>query len=131
MKLSDYTNVISRILLVYLFVWAGVGKIMSYQETAGYMEGMHVSAYLLPLVILLELGGGVAIVLGFLTRFTAMAMAIFSIVAALIFHNDFAKDMQQLMFIKDISIAGGLFLLASTGPGKLSIDSWIKKKFNK
>lgn len=131
MKLSDFTNVISRILLVYLFVWAGVGKIMSYQETAGYMEGMHVSAYLLPLVILLELGGGIAIALGFLTRFTAIAMAIFSIIAALIFHNDFVKDMQQLMFIKDVSIAGGLFLLASAGPGKLSIDHWIQNKFNK
>lgn len=131
MKVSDYFNVVSRFLIVYLFIWAGIGKIEGYQATAGYMSSMHVSPALLPLVILLELGGGIAVVFGFLTRFTAISMAIFSIVAAVIFHIDFSNDMQKLMFIKDVSIAGGLLLLASQGAGKISIDYLIKKKLAK
>lgn len=131
MKASDYFNLLSRIMIVYLFIWAGIGKIEGYHETAGYMSSMHVSPYFLPLVILLELGGGIAIVFGFLTRFSAISMAFFSIIAAMIFHIDFSNEMQKLMFIKDVSIAGGLLLLASNGSGKISVDYLIKKKLAK
>ena len=58
MKANDYFNVVSRILIVYLFIWAGFGKIEGYEATAGYMKSMGISSALLPLVILLELGGG-------------------------------------------------------------------------
>lgn len=131
MKISDYMNVVSRILIIYLFLWAGIGKIQSYSATAEYMTSMHVSSILLPLVILLEVGGGLAIIFGFLTRFTSAFMAAFSIIAALLFHIDFTNDTQQLMFIKDVSIAGGLLLLETHGAGKISIDYLLKSKFKR
>lgn len=130
-KLKDINILVSRILLAVLFVIAGYGKIQDYDATAGYMQSMHVPAFLLPLVILLELGGGIAIIFGFLTRFTAISIGIFSIVAALLFHNDFSQEMNQMMLMKDFAIAGGFFLLASIGAGKYSIESIIKKKTKK
>lgn len=130
-KLKDINILVSRILLAVLFVIAGYGKIQGYNATAEYMQSMHVPTFLLPLVILLELGGGIAIIFGFLTRFTAISIGIFSILAALLFHNDFSQEMNQIMLMKDFGIAGGLFLLASIGAGKYSIDNIIKNKIKK
>lgn len=130
-NLKDVNILVSRVLLAILFVVAGYGKIQGYDATARYMQAMHVPAFLLPLVILLELGGGVAIILGFLTRFTAISIGVFSILAALLFHNDFSQEMNQMMLMKDFSIAGGFFLLASIGAGKYSIDNVIKNKLKK
>lgn len=127
---KNIVDVISRVMLAYLFVVAGYGKLFSYEATAGYMQSMHVPSFLLPLVILLELGGGVAIIIGLFTKFTSVFIAIFSIVAAIIFHqgND---SVNSLMFMKDIGLAGGFLLLAIHGSGKFSIDYVIKKKFVK
>ena len=80
------------------------------------------------MVILLELGGGLAIVFGFLTRFTALFISGFTIIAAVIFHNNFSDDMQQLMFMKEMSIAGGFLILGLFGAGKYSLDNLIFKK---
>lgn len=127
---KNIVDVISRVMLAYLFVVAGYGKLFSYEATAGYMQSMHVPSFLLPLVILLELGGGIAIIIGLFTRFTSVFIAIFSIVAAIIFHqgND---SVNSLMFMKDVGLAGGFLLLAIHGSGKFSIDYVIKKKFLK
>lgn len=127
-KFEDAGLLISRILLSVLFIVAGYGKITGYAGTAAYMASMHVPSFFLPLVILLELGGGLAIVFGFLTRFTALFISGFTIIAAIIFHNNFSDDMQQLMFMKDMSIAGGFLILGLFGAGKYSIDNLI---FNK
>jgi putative oxidoreductase len=128
---SEVLNVIGRIMLLSLFVWAGYGKIGGYEGTAQYMSSMGVPTFFLPLVILLELGGGIAIMFGFLTRPLSIFMAIFSVIAAILFHQDWTNDMQTLMFVKDVSIAGGLLILASLGGGKFSIDHLIKEKFLK
>jgi len=130
-NLKDVNILVSRLLLSILFIVAGYGKLHGYEATAGYMEAMHVPRLLLPLVILLELGGGLAIVFGFLTRFTAISIGIFSIVAALIFHADFSNETNQLMLMKDFGLAGGFFLLASIGAGRFSIDSLIKNRRGK
>ena len=127
-KFEDAGLLISRILLSVLFIVAGYGKITGYEGTAAYMASMHVPSFFLPLVILLELGGGLAIVFGFLTRFTALFISGFTIIAAVIFHNNFSDDMQQLMFMKDMSIAGGFLILGLFGAGKYSIDNVV---FNK
>ena len=127
-KFEDAGLLISRILLSVLFIVAGYGKITGYAGTAAYMASMHVPSFFLPLVILRELGGGLAIVFGFLTRFTALFISGFTIIAAIIFHNNFSDDMQQLMFMKDMSIAGGFLILGLFGAGKYSIDNLI---FNK
>lgn len=127
-KFEDAGLLISRILLSVLFILAGYGKITGYAGTAAYMASMHVPSFFLPLVILLELGGGLAIVFGFLTRFTALFISGFTIIAAIIFHNNFSDNMQQLMFMKDMSIAGGFLILGLFGAGKYSLDNLIFKK---
>ncbi|WP_029770820.1 DoxX family protein [Pseudogulbenkiania sp. MAI-1] len=103
--------IVSRVLLAQLFIVSGFGKIGGYAGTQGYMESMGVPGALLPLVILVELGGGLLLVAGLFTRWAALALAGFSIAAALIFHTHFAEQMQMIMFMKNLSIAGGLLLL--------------------
>ncbi len=76
--------------------------------------------------IALELLGGIAIIIGYKTRLAAYALAAFTIVAAVVFHRNFADQMQMIMFLKDVSIAGGLLLLASSGATACSMDTCKK-----
>lgn len=128
-KLQDTALLVARILMPILFIVAGWGKINGYTATAGYMTSMGVPSFLLPLTILLEFGGGLAILFGFFTRTTALITAIFTILTALIFHTDFAQGVNQMMFMKNLSIAGGFFVLFASGPGAFSIDRLIKKNW--
>jgi putative oxidoreductase len=84
---------------------------------------------LLPLTILLEFGGGLAILFGFLTRTTALFTAGFTLLTAFLFHSNFAEGVNSLMFMKNLTIAGGFLLLAITGPGAFSIDRVLNKKW--
>lgn len=129
-KLQDTALLVARILMPILFIVAGWGKINGYTATAGYMTSMGVPSFFLPLTILLEFGGGLAILFGFFTRTTALITAIFTILTALIFHTDFAQGVNQMMFMKNLSIAGGFFVLFASGPGAFSIDRLIKKTGN-
>ncbi|MDH2436164.1 DoxX family protein [Pokkaliibacter sp. MBI-7] len=116
-------NVVSRVLLASLFVIAGVGKLgAGYAGTQGYMESMGVPGFLLPLVILLEIGGGLALVAGFQTRWIALILAGFSIVTGFLFHFHPGDAMQMTNFLKNLSIAGGLLLLVQHGASYPSID---------
>jgi len=126
--MNKTVNLISRILMSQIFIIAGIGKIAGYAGTQQYMEAHGLPGALLPLVILLEIGGGAAILLGFLTRFAAWALAAFSIVAALIFHTHFAEYSQQINFMKNLVMAGGLMLLATYGADSLSIDALRKRR---
>jgi len=128
-KLQNTVFLVARILMPILFITAGWGKITNYTGTAGYMSAMGVPGALLPLTILLEFGGGLAILFGFLTRTTAIFTAGFTILTALIFHVDFTKEVNQIMFLKNLTIAGGYLLLFVTGPGAYSIDRLIKKNW--
>ena len=128
-KLQDTALLIARILMPILFIVAGWGKINGYTATAGYMTSMGVPSFFLPLTILLEFGGGLAILFGFFTRTTALITAIFTILTAVIFHTDFAQGVNQMMFMKNLSIAGGFFVLFASGPGAFSIDRLIKKNW--
>ncbi|MBE5254118.1 DoxX family protein [Mixta mediterraneensis] len=127
-KFEDAGLLLARILMPVLFITAGWGKITGYAGTQQYMEVMGVPGFMLPLVILLELGGGLAILFGFLTRFTALFTAGFTILTALLFHSNFAEGVNQLMFIKNLTIAGGFLILGLVGPGAYSIDRLISKK---
>ncbi len=122
-KLNPYISLVGRILIAVLFVVAGIGKITSYDGTLGYMQSMGVPGMLLPVVILLELGGGILIILGWQTRITAFALAGFCILSALIFHNNFADQMQSILFMKNLGLAGGFAFLVANGAGQLSIDA--------
>ncbi|WP_295684025.1 DoxX family protein [uncultured Nevskia sp.] len=112
-----------RILLALMFLLAGISKITGYAGTAAYMASAGVPGALLPLVIALEVGGALAIIVGFQTRLVALALAGFSIVAAALFHANFADQMQMTMFLKNVSVAGGFLILAANGPGALSLDA--------
>jgi len=86
------------------------------------MESVGVPGMLLPAVIALELLGGIAILVGFKARYAALLLAGFSFVAALIFHANFADQMQAILFMKNMAITGGLLYIFTNGAGKLSID---------
>ncbi len=124
-KMKDVALLVGRVLLALMFVMAGWGKIGGYAGTQGYMEAMGVPGFMLPLVILLELGGGLAIVLGLFTRSLSVLLAGFTLMAAFIFHYQPAEQMQ--MFMKNVSVAGGFLALAAAGPGAFSLDARLGK----
>ena len=111
-----------RALLSVIFVSAGFGKIGAYAGTQAYMEAAGVPGGLLPLVILLELGGGLAVLFGLGARLAAVLLAGFSVLAAVQFHADFADPMQSILFMKNLAMAGGLLLLAANGPGAYALE---------
>src|SRR5262245_12703919 len=103
-------NWIGRTLLALLFIVAGVGKITGYNNTLAYMTAFGVPGFLLPAVIALELGGGLALLIGWRADIAAFLLAGFSIIAAVIFHSNFGDRAQLTSFLKDFAIAGGLLL---------------------
>ena len=128
-KMKDMALLVGRVLLALMFVMAGWSKIGGYAGTQGYMEAMGVPGFMLPLVILLELGGGLAVVLGLFTRSIAVLLAGFTLMAAFIFHYQPAEQMQMLMFMKNVSVAGGFLALAAAGAGAFSLDARLGKNW--
>lgn len=118
---QPWIELAGRLLIAFIFIGAGWSKIAGYAGTQAYMESAGVPGALLPLVIFAELGGGLAIVFGLLTRLAAAGLAVFSIVSAILFHGD-ADPMQQIMFMKNLAIAGGLLFLVARGAGRISLD---------
>jgi len=114
-----------RILLSVLFLLSGLGKIGAYAGTAAYMSSLGVPGALLPVVIATEVLGALAIIVGWNTRVIALLLGAFSLLTAAIFHNNFADQIQMIMFLKNVSIAGGYLLLVANGAGPLSIDNRI------
>ncbi len=127
-KLEPVLDLAGRILLAVLFIPAGFSKIGGYEGTQGYMEAMGVPGMLLPLVILLEIGGGILLIAGFQTRWVALALAGFSVVAAFLFHYQPAEQMQMILFMKNIAVAGGFLLLVAKGAGAYSVDGFLKSR---
>ena len=111
-----------RILLGHIFLLAGINKISAYEGTVGYMEAMGVPGMLLPLVILLEIVGGLALIIGFKARWAAIALAGFTALAAILFHADFSDQTQMILFMKNWAITGGLLLVYVYGAGEISMD---------
>ena len=121
--MNRFIELTSRILLAAIFFMAGLGKIGAYAATQGYMESQGVSGALLPVVIGLEIAGPVLLVIGWQTRPVALVLAGFTVVAAFMFHLDAGDQMQTIMFMKNLAIAGGLLLLFSHGAGEFSLDA--------
>ena len=112
-----------RALLAMIFIMSGLNKIGAYEGTQGYMDAMGVPGAMLPLVIVLEVLGGLAVLVGWKARESAFLLAGFSIVSAVIFHANFSDQMQMIMFMKNISIAGGFLFIVAQGAGAYSIDN--------
>ena len=117
------TQLIGRVLMSAIFIMAGINKISGYAGTQGYMESMGVPGSLLPLVILLEVGGGLAIFAGWQTRSVAFLLAGFCVISAVIFHANFGDHMQSLLFMKNLAMAGGLLFLVAGERHVWSIDA--------
>ena len=122
-RLQEGSVLLGRLLLSLIFIISGVGKIMGYAGTQGYMESMGVPEFMLPIVIVLELLGGIAILVGFKTRLFALLFIGFNVVSALVFHSDFGDQTQMTMFMKNIAIAGGFLMLFAHGAGSYSVDN--------
>src|SRR5688572_260569 len=103
---------IGRLLLASIFILEGWSKLRGYDAAAAYMQRYGLSGLLLPAVIALELGGGLMIAIGWRARIAAAALAVFCVLAGVLFHANFADRNQLLHFEKDLAIAGGLLLLA-------------------
>lgn len=121
--LRDTTELLGRGLLVLLFLVSGLGKIAAWSATAGYMASVGLPGALLPLVVLAEVGGALAIITGWKTRIVATLLAGFTLMTAVVFHHDFGDQMQMTMFLKNVSIAGAFLILAANGAGRFSLDA--------
>ena len=129
-QLQNTTVLVGRILLGLLFVLSGFSKIAGFDGTVGYIasKGLPMPTMVAALTVLVELGGGLALVVGFYTRQAALILAVFTLLAGFIFHNFWAADaaskmMQQINFMKNLSISGGMLILAAFGPGSLGLDA--------
>ena len=125
-QMNTVLSFIARAFMAYIFIVAGWGKLTAYSATAGYMESMGVPGALLPFTILVELGGGLALLLGFQARFAAFGLAVFSLITAFLFHGS-AED--SINFMKNFAMTGGLLFLMLHGAGKFSADHMIESKF--
>ncbi|CAH2404087.1 DoxX family protein [Mesorhizobium ventifaucium] len=116
---------LGRILLSIIFVLSGFGKLTAIAGTAGYFGSMGLPMPTVTAVFvgLLELLGGLAILIGFQTRITAWVLAIFTVATGLIAHTGWADQMQMISFMKNLAIAGGFLVLASSGAGAYSVDA--------
>jgi putative oxidoreductase len=122
-QLQIFSAPVGRLLLALIFIMSGLNKIGAYAGTQEYMNAMGVPGGMLPLVILLEVLGGAAIVLGWHARLVALALFGFSMLSAILFHADFSDQVQMMMFMKNITIAGGFLMIVAHGAGAYSLDN--------
>ncbi|MBL8337436.1 MAG: DoxX family protein [Rhodoferax sp.] len=127
---QNFLTLAGRLLLALLFLPAGLMKIGGFAGTVGYIGSMGLPLPTLGaiLAIIVEVGGGLALLAGFGTRLAAVALALFTLVATVVFHAYWAVPadqamVQQLMFFKNFAVVGGLLVLAAYGAGALSVDA--------
>ena len=120
-----FVPLLGRILIAILFVPAGFQKLTGFQGTVEYAAsvGMPVPALAIVAAIAIELGCGLLLLVGFKARWAAAALALFSVVSAIFFHNNFADQMQMINFMKNLAIAGGLLQIVYFGAGPFSVDN--------
>jgi len=114
-----------RVLLSIIFIMAGLNKLGGVEGTAGYMASLGIPAASLTvwLVIALEILGGIAILVGFFTRYAAWALAAFCVASGYLAHYQPADQMQMISFMKNLAMAGGFLALAAAGAGRFSVDA--------
>ena len=126
---QGFPVLIARVLLALMFLVAGIGKFTGLEGTAGYIasKGLPLPQLLAFGTAALEVGGALLLIVGWKARWAALALAGFTLMASLIFHNYWAlpveqQMMQQLMFMKNLAVVGGLLVLFAFGAGSLSLD---------
>ncbi|MBS1236184.1 MAG: DoxX family protein [Proteobacteria bacterium] len=127
--LEKFGPLLGRILIALIFLLSGFGKITGFAGTAGYMasKGIPMAELLLTITIVIELGGALMIIAGFKARLAALALFLWMIPVTFIFHNFWAVPadqamIQQIMFMKNLSIMGAMLYIAAFGSGPMSVD---------
>lgn len=120
--LNSYGPLAGRVLIGLLFLLAGLGKLGDVAGFSGYLASGGLPAFLAWPAVIFELAVGILLIIGYQTRIVALATAAFCVVAALLYHFNFADQMQAAMFLKNLAIAGGLLMFAIHGAGKLALD---------
>ena len=125
----DLAALVGRVLLAFMFVYSGFGKIGGFERTAANIasKGLPLPEIGAAIAIAVELGGGLMLALGWKARCAALAIAVFTLAAAVLFHNfwtmtDQAMRTNQIMFLKNITIIGGMLMVVAFGPGRYSLD---------
>jgi putative oxidoreductase len=128
-RARDGAALIGRVLLGALFVWSGFGKIMGFAGAAGYIasKGLPFPTLLAAIAVAIEFGAGLALLVGWKTRWAAALLAVFLVVITPIFHNFWSVPadqvmMQQINFFKNVAILGGMLFVYAMGPGRYSVD---------
>jgi len=121
-------EVLGRILLSTLFLIEGVRKFLFQEETIMYMEEYGVPEILFFPSLILEILFPILLIIGYKTRISALIMALFTLTVAIIFHTDFQNQMELIIFLKDIAIAGGFLIIAANEPKICSIDYMLKSR---
>jgi putative oxidoreductase len=120
---SKYLAALGRIMIAAIFLVSGVQKVLGPEQTQQYIAsaGLPQPVVLYWATVAVEILGGLALVFGVQTRLAALLLTGFTVLAAVIFHRDFANQIQFLMFMKDIAIAGGLLQIVAFGSGGLGL----------
>jgi putative oxidoreductase len=126
-QLVDPTLLLGRLLLAWLFLHEGFELATHFESTLAGMAQLGVAAPLAVAVMALQLVAGAALVVGWLTWLAALALALFCMATAVMFHTDFAVRNELLHFEKDLAIAGGLLALAASGAGAWSVDGLLRR----
>lgn len=121
-------EVVGRLLLGHMFLISGFSKVGGYAATQAYMEQAGLPGALLPLVILVEIGGALLLIFGWQTRWAALALAVFTGLAAIFFHWNFHDQNQLLNWMKNWTIVGGMLVVFAVGPGPFSIDRRLERQ---
>lgn len=126
---AAFTSLAGRVLLASLFLFSGFGKLAAPAATKGYIaaSGMPFPDLAFIAALIVELGFATALVLGYKARLIALLMAGFTVLTAVVFHNNFADQGQLINFLKNIAIAGGLLQIAANGAGAFSLDARRRK----
>ena len=125
--MANLFDLIGRIFISLIFLLSGYNKIFNYRDTVTWMEGFGIPGFLLWPAIIIEIILPIFIIIGYRTQISAILLAVFCIATALIFHFDFANQMQTIAFLKNLGLAGGFLFIAAHGPKDWAIDK--KRKY--
>ena len=121
-------ELVGRTFLSLIFLLEGIRKIFYYESTVEYMENFSVPGYLLPPAIVIEILFPVLVIIGYKTKLSAAILSLFTLLLAIIFHTDFSNQMQLTSLLKNFAISGGFMIVYIYGPGKFSLDLFLKAK---
>ena len=122
--MTNHAPLVGRIFLAVIFIVSGISKVTSFDQTVGFIasRGLPIVGLLTVLVILVEVLGSIALLIGFQARKAAVALLVFLALATLLYHMDWSKQMEMMNFLKNLAIMGGLLYVSSFGPGAMSVD---------